>query len=427
MGFGLLLLYLVLAFIRPYELFPALAPFHVMQLAGGAVILVTLAFAPMTPVTFRAKQIYLMGIFSALVVTSRILALHWFGGALIVLEEFGITVIVFAVAIVNVSTLKRLRIVLGVIAFLAVVLVFQSILAVHFGLFAEQLILVERLELGNTLNRVRGTGFMMDPNDLAQTFVMAFPFLGLAWRKGYLPRNMVLVVFPMLLLLYGVYLTHSRGAILSLLVMTMVASAKKVGRLGAIVLGAAGALGAVAFNFAGGSRAVGGADASATNRIEAWSMGLQLLKAHPFVGVGFGQFPDYNGGLTAHNSVVLAFAELGFPSFLIWVALLVCAVSELLAIQKLKPHNPEDVELQRLARAIYLAFCGFLVSAWFLSRTYILTLYLLIAMGAAAGDIARRRGLPFKTVSFPKLAVMTGVICTSLIVLVYATIRFSVR
>jgi O-antigen ligase len=226
-------------------------------------------------------------------------------------------------------------------------------------------------------------------------------------------------------MMYAIYLTHSRGAILSLLVVMMVAIRRKVGNALAGIFTAFGFLAGILMNFAGG-RAMSSADNSAIGRLEAWSKGLELLKAHPLFGVGYNEFTTHNQ-LTAHNSVVLCFAELGFPTFCIWVALLVVTLIELHALRNLKAEAPQDVELRRCARAIQLSLYAFLTAAWFLSRTYVVTLYLLIAAAAAVADIARRAGKPMPKLPFPRLATMSVATAAGLIFAVYLTIKVSVR
>ena len=57
---------------------------------------------------------------------------------------------------------------------------------------------------------------------------------------------------------------------------------------------------------------------SAANRFDAWYEGLQLLFQKPIFGIGWGNFSDYNFGLTAHNSLVLAMTELGLVGYTVW-------------------------------------------------------------------------------------------------------------
>src|ERR1051325_1590731 len=111
-----LVVYLILAFLRPFELFPLLAPLHLMQVFGGIGILVTLALAPTTGFTFRSKQFYLTLLFLFLVTISPILTRRWIGGAIGTSEETGITVAVFMMTLLNVTTARRVRLLLGILS-----------------------------------------------------------------------------------------------------------------------------------------------------------------------------------------------------------------------------------------------------------------------------------------------------------------------
>ena len=61
-----------------------------------------------------------------------------------------------------------------------------------------------------------------------------------------------------------------------------------------------------------GGRSGENADQSTLERYEAWSTGLTMFRGNPVFGVGARQFAEHHY-LTAHNSYVLSFAELGFP------------------------------------------------------------------------------------------------------------------
>jgi O-antigen ligase len=430
MGFVVFIIYLFCAYIRPYEFYPALQPIHIMQIVGGLGILLTIAYIPMSPSSFRSKQLFYMLLFSGIVLISRVIALHWFGGAINALQEFGVTLAVFLIALINVSTISRLRRTLGVLAIISLVLVFQGVLAVHFGVFQNLLVMKQYVEtpngeMLNRFDRLRATGFLTDPNDLAESLILTLPFIALAWRKRHLMRNFWLVILPIGFLLYGIYLTHSRGALISLLVMIAVAVSWRMGRTAAGFITGIGFTGALLINFTGG-RGLASSDASATNRLEAWSVGLQLLKSHPLSGVGYGQFTDFNI-LTAHNSAVLCFAELGFPGFVVWLTLLLICFAELRSLRRMEPKNALGSELKRHAAAIELAFYGFLTAAWFLSRTYVLTLYLLIALAAASAEIARKNGYRVVGLSGLKLASFSTVMSLGVVMAVYLTIKVAVR
>ncbi len=50
-----------------------------------------------------------------------------------------------------------------------------------------------------------------------------------------------------------------------------------------------------------------------------------------------------------------------------------------------KLNVPDEAEITKFARLLVLSFTGFLVTGWFLSRAYILTLFLL--GGLYGGDL----------------------------------------
>jgi O-antigen ligase len=300
----------------------------------------------------------------------------------------------------------------------------QVEMAFRYGTFASVFIL-EQATLTGVRLRARGTGFMTDPNDLGQSLVMAIPFLTLAWRKHSHIRNLLLVILPTIFLCYGIYLTGSRGTLLSLGVLIAFSLHRRFGPVGRKVFSICATVGGGAFLISGGGF-LGMRDASAIRRIEAWSLGLQLVKQHPLVGVGYKQFWNYNE-IVAHNSFVTCFSELGIPAFLIWMGMLVATISELHAMQSLTNYGPIGAEVARYSRAVQLSFYGFLAAAWFLSRTYVVTLYILVALVIALAGIARREKLPVPVTDMGTLIKRTLIASLSVIAMLYLSIRFTIR
>ena len=119
--------------------------------------------------------------------------------------------------------------------------------------------------------------------------------------------NVFVVLVPAAVLLWATYLTHSRGGLIALAAVTLLASRKKLGTAPSTILAVVFVFGMLALDFTGGRgiSAVDGAD-----RLEAWASGLEMFKSSPLFGIGFNNFADLNG-ITAHNSFVLCLAELG--------------------------------------------------------------------------------------------------------------------
>jgi O-antigen ligase len=125
-----------------------------------------------------------------------------------------------------------------------------------------------------------------------------------------------------------------------------------------------------------GGREVSSGEASASLRIDAWSDGLNLLKAKPLFGVGYGNFLDHHER-TAHNSFVLCFAELGLLGYFLWMGLIVIAY---LGLENVLRHPLPSTPEGDLASILRTSLVAFLVCAWFLSRTYQPSLYILLAL-----------------------------------------------
>jgi hypothetical protein len=133
-------------------------------------------------------------------------------------------------------------------------------------------------------------------------------------------------------------------------------------------------------------------DESSDARIEAWASGMEMLRANPLLGVNCGNFEEaHERGITAHNSFVLCFAEQGLIGYFVWMSLLTTSYIEFQRLINFPVNDPEDEEIRTWARAIRLSFTTFLAAAFFLSRTYILTLYMLVAFAIALEDITRRK------------------------------------
>ncbi len=430
MSFFLLLLYVAASYLRPMDFFPSLGPYRLMLFLG----LVALLFALFRIVTrgsypFPKTPLVLMAGLVAGVVLSR--ASHgWLGGALAALSDFLINTAVFFLVILNVNTLRRFKILAGLLIFLSLVLVTEGLAALHFDFMSDFFILVEGTvtEAGDLIEavpRLRGPGFLHDPNDLAQALAISIPFVWLAWRKRQRLRNTLFVLAPTAFLVYGIYLTRSRGGLLSLMVLAFLAMAPKLGRVKSVIAVVLLVLIVLAGNFTAGRSFT--PDESSSNRIDQWATGFQLLKQNPIAGAGFNSF-SVDNELTAHNSFVLCFSELGLFGYFFWLGLISTVLFELTNVRRAVPGNEAAgeetvVSVRNAAYAVQVALITFLASAFFLSRTYIMTLYLLLSMGIALVGIARGEGLVVAQLSPGRLTWRTSVLVVASIASIYVMVR----
>jgi O-antigen ligase len=162
---------------------------------------------------------------------------------------------------------------------------------------------------------------------------------------------------------------------------------------------------------------------SNAGRLDAWSAGLGMFRQQPFFGVGFNQFTEHNE-LTAHNSFVLCFAELGLFGYFFWLALLLLTgyqIAEL--VRRPSGTDAEDRGVTRWASVIQMSFYSFLGTAFFLSRTYNVGLYILLAFTVVLVEIVRRRDEPVRMPAFFSWFRKVGVLEVASIVAVYGLVR----
>jgi O-antigen ligase len=123
---------------------------------------------------------------------------------------------------------------------------------------------------------------------------------------------------------------------------------------------------------------------SAYSRVDIWYQGLLLMKSNPLFGVGFNMFQD-ELPMTAHNSYVLAGAELGFIGLFFWIGLLYVAFKQFTLVQKCQTG------LKKYALGLQSGLIGFCAAAFFLSRTYIILPYLFFALGGAIFYLTKQK------------------------------------
>ena len=379
----LTLLSIVLCYFSPEVLFPSLAPYHIQQFIMLPSVVFSLASLITRKAAVSSPQWYLvLGLWFA-VVFSR-LSNGWLGTSFVAFLYFMIMVAAFFLVSMNAFTVTRVRIVIAVQAACAVVMAFQSILAYHTGYMVDILLLQKRYDWD--ISRVRGFGILNDPNDFAQFLLVGIASLGVFWRRPFF-ANVALLSIPTGILLYAIFLTASRGAVIGLAVLGVIAVSRVMNKVMttvfAVLFLSAGMLG----QFTAG-RAISTADGSSAGRIIAWGTGISLLKEHPLFGVGYGTFTEYNS-LTAHNSFVLCFSELGLFGYFFWMGLLVTTVIGLEAARKTVVTNAADARFVAVVNVVRAALYCFMTTSFFLSRTYTVQLYVLLGIAAAVIQLHR--------------------------------------
>jgi O-antigen ligase len=326
MGLVLTILYIVLTIISPSQFGPAWANYHALMYLAVITALFSLPNVLSRSSLFSSVQSHLLLAFIFIVSFSQI-ANHWLGGALQAWLAFLPSTAVFFFIVANVTTVHRLKIVTLATVAACLGLVAEAFCGYYAGFLDDTFVLKTHVDAGQLveqLPRLRAVGLLNDPNDFSQILIIALALLFVAWRQGRLVSNAVFVLAPSAALLWAIYLTHSRGALIGLAVLVLMAGYKRIGKVPALVLSGIFGLGLMALDFTGG-RAI---DPSAgADRLELWAEGLEAFKHSPIFGIGFGKIDL--GGHTAHNSFVLPLVELGIIGATIFVALLVTTTLDL--------------------------------------------------------------------------------------------------
>jgi putative inorganic carbon (hco3(-)) transporter len=404
MSFAVFLLYVFLSFFRPIELFaPDLAELRPM------LVLWTLAFVLAAGRAISRKEVAARGtdfklLFAFMLFLGVTVALNgWAGGAFTAINQFSTSSMLFVLVALNVTSLQRLKLTCAAVVASMLIAALFGIQAFHTGTYAEQLVLRQNAPLADDIDptrisaavaaettpahdktgwflwRVRGQGFLSDPNDFSQVLVMCLPLLWALWRQGKQLHNLLFVLAPASVMGYAIYLSQSRGALLGAASLLFFIVRDWLGTTKTTVLMALGGTAFLAVSAVGG-RGFSSQEQSAGERIEAWSVGLELLKWRPIFGAGYGNFTDHHH-LTAHNSFVLCFAELGLIGYFLWIGMIVLTYKSLSSIIDNMPARNPNRQMVVLLRN---SLVGFLVCAWFLSRTYQPVLYFLLALCIAA-------------------------------------------
>lgn len=435
MAFGLFLVYLAATFIRPFEMFPDLAQFRPMLFLGITAVLVALGGKALAGRPLKAApQLVLIPVLVLWAAFTVFATQRWLTGAVDTALTLSANLFIFFLLVFNLDTLRRVRITLQTLTLLVFMITLESMSAVHFGYRADELIIYETAAEAEASSlardapdgpglvaRVQHRGVLADPNDLAQGLIALMPLVFLARRPGETTHNVFWVWLPLSMMTYTVFLTRSRGGVLAFLSLIFLASLGRFRAVTAAVLTGIGATTLLALGvFAG--RALG-VDASGQSRTAAWREGWMMLKGAPIWGVGFGYFGEYNDGLTAHNSFVECFAEVGLVGYFLWLGTLLLCFQDLLQVRAWNSESPAQEEMSRVARALLLSLNAFLVAAFFLSRAFQMMLFLLLGLATAIAALARRREIAVDSLSIGQWSRRVLAIELGSILFVYVVMR----
>jgi hypothetical protein len=458
MGFVLSILYFVTYYLTPTTLFGPLAEYRIELILAVLVIVVSLLALTKSFVLKTPQSLALIGLALA-VVLSVLIAQRWPGGSVKAFLDFIPNALAYFLVCLHCNSKRKLQVLVAMLLFVCLFVIARGSIDLHRGVQESALVqpgttevfnvdqwnadhpylFVMENDQGELLYRIRGQGLINDPNDFGQMLICVIPLVFIFWRRKRLLLNIVFVLLPVSILLLGVYLTHSRGALLALIVIAVVFTQWRVGKLLSLLLAAGMFVGAMALNFTGGR---GISASSGEDRTILWGEGLQLLRSHPFSGVGLGGMPSYTG-LTAHNSIVVCAAELGLFGLYFWSMFLLPTIRDALAIaspgkvseartavieERAMPYATskikalEKAEVIRLGRLTILSLTGFLAAGWFLSRAFVMTLFLLGGIAEVVYQMALERGMIGPRMRMRRVLLYAGGMTFALVLTMYIVV-----
>ena len=378
MSFTLVCLYVAILLVRPQEWYEPVKGYELVNIVAIPTILVAFIEQGKT----RAGSFFLRNRFSqvmlglfASVLLSQLIRFR-IQGAVDAVREFGKVVILFYLVAILVNTPRRLKVMMWIIIGCSMLLAYHTYLQVQTGHGFGN---IEPYGSYDTDDfRVIGSGIFSDPNDFAMLYIMAMPFVFGLVAAGASMISKMLLLGSLPPMVYVLWHTKSRGGVIGFCAMFLAYSWLSAKSLVVRILFVVTLLCAIVVF--GPERARGAyVEGSASGRVMEWGYGIQMLKENPLFGFGYMRWPEFSGGMAAHNSAVNCFAELGLIGYACWFTLCLIVVKTVLRVAR--ATGQVDFRTRRLANGLFAAQVGYLTAAFFLTRTYNPVLFFLLGMG----------------------------------------------
>lgn len=411
-AFTALLVFTAVLFLRPQDVITPLTALHLAELsaAAGLFALISQRLSRGQTITRMTPEFVGVLAFGFVILGTAPFSL-WIGGSVGVFTELYIKVVLVYLLAVNVVTsparISRLTWVL--------------VLAVAFIGFRAVLDYARGVNLTGHGTRVRGSvgGIMGNPNDLALNMVVFMPFAicTAAW-PGPLRRRLTAAGCT-LFMAGAVVASGSRGGFLGLagmlLVLGMLLLRHRPGYVIAAAFALMCALPAVPGNYWHRIASIADDSKDDTGSREArrtlMRESLQAYAENPFIGVGAGEFKDWNNAKRveswheSHNVWLQVAAELGTVGLAAFGFMVFRAVAAVYRTRRLLRGGSltrrgavapalsaeERAILDAHSAAIAASLAGWLVCAFFASVAYNWTFYYLLALAATPRDILLAR------------------------------------
>jgi len=205
-------------------------------------------------------------------------------------------------------------------------------------------------------------GLWDGPNVLCLAYLIAVPFcFGNIIKKGKSFVYKFINLFSVGMLVFGIYLTNSRGGFLSLGAMILLFVVFRFGVKKGIIL-AMVCLPLFLIFSPSRMKELNSKEDSAHERTWTWERGLRMAKENPVFGIGRGKFP-LQTGLVAHNNYVSSMSETGYFGLLLYIALVYLTIKSCFVVYRATALN--DDEIKDLSLSVVIAAIGFFFATFF--------------------------------------------------------------
>jgi len=432
MGLILTILYLLCMLGAPAVWVPFLAQTsYVVYLSALAAVASVPRLLQGSLIRHTPQVAVLSGFFLVLICTPLLKA--WFGGVIEAFREQVPYLLVLFLVRANCDTTARRKALVGAVLLLMTTLTLVGAYQYNSHMEdPENKFVFRQNASGESVNgaesdeadvkldyRLKAQGLLDDPNDFAQAMLVTIALSTLLWGPGIFSK-FFLVLAPGAILLYGIYLTHSRSALVAMVFTIIVVLRHRLKLWGSVLVGMLAAAGLVVMRFAGGREI---SMSSGADRLELWAEGLYRFRHSFGLGIGYHNYTD-EVGMTAHNSILLVGVETGILGLTLFIAAFVICFTQLNRIVQPIDGAAPDPVFAHEARSLEAAFAAYLGTSWFLSRAYNPMPYLLVGLVAAlAYQVAERSPARPLLPSWPIVARNSLILAPASLALIYILVH----
>jgi hypothetical protein len=237
----------------------------------------------------------------------------------------------------------------------------------------------------------------LDPNEQAAYLLPSVACLmNLVGRKMRVGRR-VLYILAFIIIVLAILATYSRGAMVSL--MAMLVCGLLLDRKTWALLPAIPFVGVVSFfllppAFIDRFESIFTLPARGAGRLDIWLVGTRIIKAHPVLGVGLGNFGEafskylpntpgvrraFEQGMGPHNVLVGVFGELGVVGLVLFIIVIGLTIIRA-AMDVMRSERASELQVDALVKGIVLGLIGMLVASMFVDLRYRKIFWLFLAL-----------------------------------------------